>query len=71
MTKPYDIANVSSDLVPTSLKVYYPSPVNRTIESKLGDMVSVKDFGAVGDGVADDTGQFLRKNLYLKKKQPL
>ena len=55
MTKPYDITNVSSDLVPTSLKVYYPSPVNRTIESKLGDTVSVKDFGAVGDGVADDT----------------
>ena len=54
MTKPYDITNVSSDLVPTSLKVYYPSPVNRTIESKLGDTVSVKDFGAVGDGVADD-----------------
>jgi len=55
MTKPYDITNVSSDLVPTSLKVYYPSPVNRTIESKLGDTVSVKDFGAVGDGTTDDT----------------
>lgn len=27
----------------------------RTLESKLGDVVSVKDFGAVGDGVADDT----------------
>jgi hypothetical protein len=29
--------------------------VQRTVESKLRDMVSVKDFGAVGDGVADDT----------------
>jgi hypothetical protein len=29
--------------------------VQRTVESKLQDMVSVKDFGAVGDGVADDT----------------
>lgn len=28
---------------------------SRTIESKLRDVVSVKDFGAVGDGVADDT----------------
>lgn len=28
---------------------------NRTITSKLQDFVSVKDFGAVGDGVTDDT----------------
>lgn len=27
----------------------------RTVQSKLRDTVSVKDFGAVGDGVADDT----------------
>ena len=27
----------------------------RTVESKLQDVVSVKDFGAVGDGVTDDT----------------
>jgi hypothetical protein len=27
----------------------------RTVESKLRESVSVKDFGAVGDGVADDT----------------
>jgi hypothetical protein len=29
--------------------------VQRTVDSKLKDVVSVKDFGAVGDGVADDT----------------
>lgn len=29
--------------------------VLRTVESKLRDVVSVKDFGAVGDGVTDDT----------------
>jgi len=29
--------------------------VSRTVESKLQDIVSVKDFGAVGDGVTDDT----------------
>jgi hypothetical protein len=28
--------------------------VQRTVEDKLRDVVSVKDFGAVGDGVADD-----------------
>jgi hypothetical protein len=31
--------------------------VQRTVESKLQDVVSVKDFGAVGDGVADDTAE--------------
>lgn len=29
--------------------------VTRTVESKLRETVSVKDFGAVGDGVTDDT----------------
>jgi hypothetical protein len=29
--------------------------VQRTVENKLRDVVSVKDFGAVGNGVADDT----------------
>lgn len=29
--------------------------VTRTVQSKLRDTVSVKDFGAVGDGVADDS----------------
>jgi hypothetical protein len=29
--------------------------IARTVESKLRDVVSVKDFGAVGDGVTDDT----------------
>lgn len=29
--------------------------IARSIEDKLRDVVSVKDFGAVGDGVADDT----------------
>lgn len=31
---------------------------DRTVLSKLRDIVSVKDFGAVGDGVADDTTAF-------------
>jgi hypothetical protein len=30
----------------------------RTVDSKLKDVVSVKDFGAVGDGVANDTTAF-------------
>ena len=32
--------------------------VTRTVDSKLEDVVSVKDFGAVGDGTTDDTAAF-------------
>ena len=34
--------------------------VARTVNSKLKDVVSVKDFGAVGDGVANDTAAINR-----------
>lgn len=32
--------------------------INRPINEKLSDSVSVKDFGAIGDGVTDDTTAF-------------
>ncbi len=47
------IGATSADLV-----TYTPAgsgAVARSAASKFGDVVSVKDFGAVGDGVADDT----------------
>ena len=31
------------------------TPITRTLQGKLDEFVSVKDFGAVGDGVANDT----------------
>jgi len=38
--------------------------VSRLVSSKLGDSVSVKDFGAVGDGVTDDTAAFVAAAAY-------
>ena len=51
-----NIGATSADLV-----TYTPAgsgAVARSAASKFGDTVSVKDFGAVGDGVADDTAAF-------------
>ena len=40
-----------------SLVTYTPTPgsVTRTVASRLDDVLNVKNFGAVGDGIADDT----------------
>lgn len=53
---------VSGDSVPEAPTAEYilynqagSGSVTRTVQSRLRDFVSVKDFGAVGDGVTDDT----------------
>jgi len=46
--------------------------VERTLGRKLDDMASVKDFGAVGDGEADDTAAINRAfyELFCREKNP-
>jgi len=36
----------------------FSGAVNRPINQKLQEYISVKDFGAVGNGIADDTSAF-------------
>ena len=49
--------NISGAINATKLRFLQDggSAVARTVDSKLKDVVSVKDFGAVGDGTTDDT----------------
>ena len=46
MTKTRDLAYLGGGFIQAGT-----GAVQRTVESKLQDVVSVKDFGAVGDGV--------------------
>ena len=53
-----DVATFDANGLASTGLSYTPSgtgAVGRTVSSKLQESVSVKDFGAVGDGVADDT----------------
>lgn len=51
----YGIAGASSGLIYNEGDA---GAVNRTVEARLQDYVSVKDFGAVGDDSTDDTAAF-------------
>jgi len=46
-----------SELSPPQTNYIDPNnPIQRSLQAKLDDVVSVRDFGAKGDGVTDDTG---------------
>ena len=55
-------AGFTSQTGPSSL-----SPIVRTLQAKLDDAVNARDFGAIGNGVADDTAAINRalQQIYL------
>jgi len=56
-TSPIPLSNLDANFsaLGSSSNITYNSSVTRTVSSKLSDIISVKDFGAIGDGVTDDT----------------
>lgn len=51
----YDQETTAHQATKINFNLNETGSINRTVKEKLGDVVSVKDFGAVGDGVTDDT----------------
>lgn len=65
---PFEVSpHLAGDITYTAVGV---GTIARTLEAKLNDSISVKDFGMVGDGVTDDTAAFALamgsvRNLYV------
>jgi hypothetical protein len=54
MTNETGVIN-SGNATAISYTASFPGAITQTVQTKLEQYISVKDFGAVGDGVADDT----------------
>lgn len=61
-----DVEGVNSS---TAADITYTPPfsggVTTTVSDKLSELVSVNDFGAIGDGIVDDTAAFSNAAAYL------
>jgi len=66
MTKTRDLADLGGGFIQSGA-----GAVQRSVESKLQDVISVKDFGAKGDGTTDDGAAFLAASAALQSGQTL